>query len=191
MKYIFLKDYHARGNNIIPSGSNIASVLVEYDFKKGDIIDGELTSFQPNLRLSDAVNATLKTRFVPQLLLTDQAIGVFILPVQNDIVAINTDANPTPQNAGDVNSPENAKKRYNQGMNRNKLRAIGIVGAGVGTGYLIGRKKDWKVASMIIGGIVFLSGALALNAISGFDSAPPTTLEFLGFGTYKAPKGPM
>ena len=40
-KYIFKEDYEANGSNFIPSGSQQASVMLKYSFKKGDVFEGE------------------------------------------------------------------------------------------------------------------------------------------------------
>jgi hypothetical protein len=40
-KYIFKEDYEAKGTNLIPKGSQMASVMLKYSFKKGDVFEGE------------------------------------------------------------------------------------------------------------------------------------------------------
>jgi hypothetical protein len=40
-KYIFKENYEAQGTNLIPKGSQMASVILKYSFKKGDVFEGE------------------------------------------------------------------------------------------------------------------------------------------------------
>jgi hypothetical protein len=40
-KYIFKEDYEAQGTNFIPDGAKMASVVLKYSFKKGDVFEGE------------------------------------------------------------------------------------------------------------------------------------------------------
>ena len=40
-KYIFKQDYDAQGTNFIPDGAKIASFMLKYSFKKGDVFEGE------------------------------------------------------------------------------------------------------------------------------------------------------
>ena len=40
-KYIFKENYEAQGTNFIPDGAKIASFMLKYSFKKGDVFEGE------------------------------------------------------------------------------------------------------------------------------------------------------
>ena len=40
-KYIFKENYEAQGTNLIPKGSLMASWILSYSFKKGDVFEGE------------------------------------------------------------------------------------------------------------------------------------------------------
>ena len=40
-KYIFKENYEAQGTNLIPKGAQMASEMLKYSFKKGDVFEGE------------------------------------------------------------------------------------------------------------------------------------------------------
>ena len=40
-KYIFIKDFHALGTNIVPKDSQMATFKVEHDYKAGDMVEGK------------------------------------------------------------------------------------------------------------------------------------------------------
>ncbi len=92
-KYIFLKNYHAKGSNYVPPGSMMASRLVEKDFKLGDIVEGEVIENKP----TGKEDLTIVRLAAPTLRLMDADKSiVFTMPVlMNTTVSVYKPLNET------------------------------------------------------------------------------------------------